>query len=234
LIKGGKAFVVTGLNGIKRVKRLLQIDASPRGGRSRSGAISGYMLRALQARISDLEVHRLNLFEADLPPFDQDAVEGRYGLLMGEPVPLEQREAWAGLRAVADHFLSFDSWLFSVPMWNFGLPYRLKHYVDIITHPGITFRNDAAGNVEGLAAGRTAIIVAASAMPFGSNPDIEGLDFQLSYLRTWLGFIGVTDIHAVRVAGTFGPEAAVEAAMAKARTDADLLVDQLVSLAERV
>lgn len=216
------------------MKRLLHIDASPRGERSRSGAIGLYLLEALQTEFPNLELHSLNVFDADLPPFDRAAVEGRYGLLMGVPVPPEQARAWGALRAITDHFLSFDTWLFTVPMWNFGLPYRFKQYIDLITHPGLTFRNDATGNVEGLAAGRTAIIVAASAMPFGQKADIDGLDFQLSYLRAWLGFIGVTAIHAVRVAGTFGPEAIVEAAMAKARGDTDALIDQLRLRAARV
>lgn len=216
------------------MKRLLHIEASPRGSRSRSGAIGGHVLQRLTAAIPELEIATLNVFDAELPPFDRAAIEGRYGLLMGEPVPPEQQQAWGQLRAIADHFLSFDSWLFTVPMWNFGLPYRLKHYVDLVTHPGLTFRNDAAGNVEGLAARRTAIIVAASAMPFGTSPEIDGLDFQLSYLRTWLGFIGVTDIHAVRVAGTFGPEEVVQAAMAHARVQADLLVDQVAARPARV
>ena len=216
------------------MKRLLHIEASPRGSRSRSGAIGGRVLQRLTSAIPELEVATLNVFDAEFPPFDRAAIEGRYGLLMGEPVPPEQQQAWGQLRAIADHFLSFDSWLFTVPMWNFGLPYRLKQFVDLVTHPGLTFRNDAAGNVEGLAAGRTAIIVAASAMPFGTSPEIDGLDFQLSYLRTWLGFIGVTDIHAVRVAGTFGPEAIVEAAMAHARAQADLLVDQVAARPARV
>lgn len=216
------------------MKRLLHIDASPRGERSRSGMVGLAMLEALRTGIPGLEVESLPLFEADLPPFDRSAVEGRYGLLIGEQVPDEQAQAWAKLRAIAMHFLSFDTWLFTVPMWNFGLPYRLKHYVDLVTHPGMTFRNDAQGNVEGLASGRSALIVAASAMPFGASPDLEALDFQLSYLKTWLGFIGVTDIHAVRVAGTFGPEAAVEAAMAKAHAEAAALVDQLAARAARV
>ena len=216
------------------MKRLLHIDASPRGERSRSGAIGLYLVAALQAEFSDLELHSLNVFDADLPPFDRAAVEGRYGLLMGVPVPPEQAQAWEALRAITDHFLSFDTWLFTVPMWNFGVPYRFKQYIDLVTHPGLTFRNDAAGNVEGLAAGRTAIVVAASAMPFGQNAEIDGLDFQLAYLRAWLGFIGVTQIHAVRVAGTFGPEALVEAAMEKARGDADALIDQLRGRARRV
>lgn len=205
--------------------RLLHIQASPRGGRSRSDAIGRYILDALRARVQGLEVATLNVFDASFPPFDRASVEGRYGLLMGKEVPPEQHEAWNGFRKIAEHFLSFDTWLFTVPMWNFGLPYRLKHYVDLVTHPGLTFRNDADGNVEGLAAGRTAIVVAASAMPFGTNPGLDGLDFQLSYLRAWLGFIGVTDIHAIRVAGTFGPEVLVEGAMEQARADADRLID---------
>lgn len=216
------------------MKRLLHINASPRGARSRSGTISAQVLAGLSAANPALVIETIDLFEADLPPFDAQAIEGRYGLLMGTPVPPEQAAAWDRLRSVAEHFLSFDGWLMSVPMWNFGLPYRLKHYIDLITHPGMTFRNDAAGNVEGLAAGRTAIIVAASAMPFGTMPEIDGLDFQLSYLNAWLGFIGVTDIHAVRVAGTFGPEDAVAAAMAKAATEADALVAQFGARAAAV
>ena len=216
------------------MKRLLHIEASPRGSRSRSGAIGGHVLQRLAAAIPDLELVTLNVFDTEFPPFDRAAIEGRYGLLMGEPVPPEQQQAWAQLQAIATHFLGFDSWLFTVPMWNFGLPYRLKHYVDLVTHPGLTFRNDAAGNVEGLAAGRTAMIVAASAMPFGTSPEIDRLDFQLSYLREWLGFIGVTDIHAIRVAGTFGPDEAVAAAMVQAQAQADLLIDQVTARPARV
>jgi FMN-dependent NADH-azoreductase len=210
------------------MKTLLHIDASPRGDRSRSGTVGQYLLERLRASQPELRISSLNLFDFDLPPFDRHAVEGRYGLLMGQPVPAEQEAAWNRLREITAHFLSFDGWLFTVPMWNFGVPYRLKHYVDCITHPGMTFRNDASGNVEGLAGGRTAIIVAASAMPFGSMPEIDGLDFQLSYLKAWLGFIGVSDIRAMRVAGTFGPDELVKAAMAKAHTDADTLIAAMV------
>jgi FMN-dependent NADH-azoreductase len=216
------------------MKRLLHINASPRGDRSRSGMISAQLLAGLSAASPALAIETIDLFDADLPPFDAQAIEGRYGLLMGTPVPPEQEAAWARLRGTAEHFLSFDGWLLSVPMWNFGLPYRLKHYIDLITHPGMTFRNDAAGQVDGLAAGRTAIVVAASAMPFGAMPAIDELDFQLTYLNAWLGFIGVTDIHAVRVSGTFGPEDAVEAAMAKAAAEADALVAQLSARAAAV
>jgi len=209
------------------MNRLLYIGASPRKERSRSAMVADRFLARLKERYPALSVERLDVFDIDLPAFDQDAVAGRYHLLAGNAVDPEQADAWRGLKKWTDQFLSFDSYLIATPMWNFGIPYRLKQYIDILTQPGLTFRNDSDGNVEGLAQGRRAIIVAASAMPFGSLPEIAGLDFQLAYLKAWLGFIGVTNIGAVRVAGTFGPDDVVAAAMAQAFTDADRLADTM-------
>lgn len=209
------------------MNRLLYIGGSPRKERSRSAMVADRLLTRLKERYPELSVERLDVFDIDLPAFDQDAVAGRYHLLAGNAVDPEQADAWRDLKKWTDQFLSFDSYLIATPMWNFGIPYRLKQYIDILTQPGLTFRNDSDGNVEGLAQGRRAIIVAASAMPFGSLPEIDGLDFQLAYLRAWLGFIGVTDIGAVRVAGTFGPDDVVAAAMAQAFTDADRLANTM-------
>jgi len=189
--------------------------------------VADRFLARLKERYPALSVERLDVFDIDLPAFDRDAVAGRYHLLAGNAVDPEQADAWRDLKKWTDQFLSFDSYLIATPMWNFGIPYRLKQYIDILTQPGLTFRNDSDGNVEGLAQGRRAIIFAASAMPFGSLPEIDGLDFQLAYLKAWLGFIGVTDIGAVRVAGTFGPDNVVAAAMAQAFTDADRLADTM-------
>lgn len=152
-------------------------------------------------------------------------IEGRYARIMGETP--EHDNGWRAVQRIATHFLSFDAWLFTVPMWNFGVPYRLKHYVDLVTQPGMTFRNDSAGNVEGLGAGRTAIVVAASAMDIRAGSPLVHLDFQLRYLEAWLGFIGVTDIRTVQVSPTFGAPDAVEAAMVEGCEAADAVVESL-------
>ena len=189
--------------------------------------VANHFSARLKQRYPALVVEQLDLFNTDLPAFDRDAIESRYHIIADEAVDPAQTDAWRALKKWSDQFLSFDGVLIATPMWNFGIPYRLKHYIDILTQPGLTFRNDSNGNVEGLAHGRRAIIVAANAMPFGSLPEIDGLDFQLPYLKAWLGFIGVTDIGAVRVSGTFGPDDVVAAAMAQAFTDADLLADTM-------
>ena len=188
--------------------RVLHIVASPRD-RSRSEALAAIAIAALDRP----EVTRLELWREALPELDGDTVEGRYRLIHGEPVAVDVEQRWAELRAVADQALAHDLWLISTPMWNFGLPYRLKHWIDCITHPGMTFINDAAGNVTGLAAGRSALLIGAGALDFANAAQQQALDFQMRYLDAWLRFIGITDIHTVRAAPTFGPAEKVDAAM---------------------
>lgn len=201
-------------------RRLLHIDASPRGERSRSRAIAQSFLSAVAANKNAPDVEQMDLWQAKLPDLGDGMIEGRYDLIAGNKVAPELAAKWQAIQRIVDHFLSFDAYLISTPMWNFGLPYPLKHYIDVITQPGMTFTNDAEGNVEGHAAGKKAMIIAASALPIAPDGPLEHLDFQLRYLQSWLGFIGVTDMQSLRVAPTYGPDETVEAAMRDAEAKA--------------
>ena len=194
--------------------RLLHIDASPRDTRSRSRAVAESFLDALRPARPELTVEHLRLFGHVMPTLADGMVEGRYARIMGGEEAPEIAEKWAEVQRHVDHFLSFDAYLISTPMWNFGVPYVLKHYVDVLTHPRMTFLNDAHGNVTGLAAGRKALVIGASAMDIQPDGALAVMDFQLRYLETWLRFIGVDPVETIRVAPTFGAPEAVEAAMA--------------------
>jgi len=198
--------------------RLLHIVASPRGERSRSQAVAEYLLRTLP----QLEVETLALFDVPLPAFDGAAIDARYALIEGRPVPDAAVATWAEIAARVEHFLGFDFWLISTPMWNFGIPYPLKHYIDLITHPGLTFTVSPAGEVEGKACG-TAIIVAAGALDTRADGPLAALDHQVAYLGSWLDFIGVKTVHSIRVQPTYGPPEVVEAAMVQAFVEAQAL-----------
>lgn len=191
--------------------RLLHIDASPRDTRSRSRPVASALVEDLQ-RDHGIAVTALDLWSHAMPSLGGGMIEGRYARINGQPLDAEMAAAWDEADRQAREFLSFDGYLIATPMWNFGVPHVLKHYIDVITQPGLLFTNDASGLVAGQAAGRPALIVAASAMPIadGGNP-AETMDFQLSYLKAWLGFIGVSDIRSLRVAPTYGAEAEVQA-----------------------
>ena len=51
-----------------------------------------------------------------------------------------QRDAFAIAERIAVRFALADRVLISTPMWNFGIPYKLKQWIDVITQPGLTFR----------------------------------------------------------------------------------------------
>lgn len=206
--------------------KLLFIDASPRGARSRSRVIANALIARLTARRSDLAIVRLPLWETDLPAMDGAMIEGRYAVIDGNQVDKSVQVRWDDLRARADHFLSFDGYIIATPMWNFGVPYPLKHYIDLVTQPGMLFSNDASGHVIGHCTGKRAIIIAASAMPIIAGGALEALDHQCAYLVQWLRFIGVTDIKTMRVAPTYGTEGAVGTVMAEATLTAEAIADQ--------
>lgn len=52
----------------------------------------------------------------------------------GQPTP-KQREEWQAARAVFERFADADTYLFSVPMWNGGVPNVLKQWIGTITQP---------------------------------------------------------------------------------------------------
>ena len=204
------------------IGRLLHIVGSPRGGRSRSGMVADHLI----ARLGAASVETLDLAQADLPPFDGSTIEGRYDLIEGREVRAEVVAAWEGIASTVAHFLLFDTYLFSVPMWNFGVPWRLKQYIDVLTQPGLAFTADASG-VTGLAAGKRAILVCSGALDIRPGQPGAELDFQTAFMKAWLGFIGITDVHEVQVRPTYGPPELVESAMAKAFAEADLAADYL-------
>jgi FMN-dependent NADH-azoreductase len=86
-----------------------------------------------------------------------------------------------------------DEYVIATPMYNFGIPARLKAYVDHVVRSGLTFTMNADGSYTGLLSGKKATVIIASAGEYGPGAPTEGLDTLKPYLREILGFIGVTD-----------------------------------------
>lgn len=202
------------------MNRLLHIIASPRGERSRSREIANHFLE----RFPSVAVEELDLWAAPLPDLDGAMLESRYRLIHGSAVEEAFEERWHELRARVDHLLSFDVWLFSTPMWNFGMPYRLKHYVDLVIQPTMAFTNDANGVVTPHGADKIAVLIGSGALDTSPESPLAQLDFNLAHLAQCLRvYFGVGEVHEIRVSPTFGDEALLEQVMQAARTRAEEL-----------
>jgi FMN-dependent NADH-azoreductase len=113
-----------------------------------------------------------------------------------------------------------DTVIIAAAMVNFGIPSSLKAYIDYVVRPGVTFRYGEKGP-EGLVKGKKAYLVVARGGVYTEGP-MQAFNFQDTYLKAALGFIGITDVEVIAVEGVaFGPEVAGKAVnTALARVDA--------------
>ncbi len=122
--------------------KLLHISSSPRGDRSASITVAKTFLEAYAAKNPGDQIETLDLWKTKLPEFDGATIDAKYALMSGQKFTPEDEAAWQAVVKIAEHFKSFDKYVISLPMWNFGIPYKLKHYIDLIVQPGLTFSFD--------------------------------------------------------------------------------------------
>lgn len=206
------------------MSKLLYIESSPRKSRSKSIEVANAFLDAYREANSTDEVETLDLWKTDLPEFDGYTIDAKYQVLHGQDHDADQASAWSRVVEVCDAFKSADKYLISLPMWNFGVPYKLKHYIDVITQPGQTFSFDPATGYTGLVTGKPAVVVYARGGAYGG--DGSGMDHQKPYVEQMLGFFGFTDVHPVVIEPTLAApddvsattSAAIEKAQSLAKT----------------
>lgn len=196
--------------------KLLFIQASPRGGQSKSIQVAQSYLDAVKATNPTLEVDVLALWETELPAFDGDKAAAKVNVILGQEQNAVQKTSWDQVVGIASRFIGADRYLFAVPMWNGTIPYRLKHYIDIIHQPGLMWGLKPDTGYFGLLANKHATLVLTAGAYADSRPSPAfGVDHQSTYLRSWLNQAGVTAIDEVRFQPTLltsDPEGALEQA----------------------
>ena len=173
--------------------KLLHIIASPRGEKSRTTRIANEFINSLKSKNPNLIVEDLELFQMDLPTLNQSVTEAKYMTIAGVTLDTASQFMWNEIADISKSFVSFDMYVISAPMWNFSVPYKLKHYIDVIMQPGILFKFTATG-VEGLAKNKKMICITSRGSDYSVGSPMNVMDFQESYLRTIFGFAGITDV----------------------------------------
>ncbi|MFP3385685.1 FMN-dependent NADH-azoreductase [Tritonibacter sp. SIMBA_163] len=177
---------------------ILYIAASPRGPMSQSGKMAEAYLAARQMAQPDIRLDRLDLWRADLPEFDGDKAAAKMTFFGVGDMDAPRQSAWDQVVTVTNRFIEADEYVLSVPMWNGGIPYKLKQYIDIITQPGLLFGFDPEAGYSGLLRGKSARVFYTSGVYAPGAPAKYGTDHHSTYLDWWLDFIGVANIETVR------------------------------------
>jgi FMN-dependent NADH-azoreductase len=201
---------------------VLHIEASPLKARSHTLDAAHAFLEAYRARNPSDAITTLDLWSVTLPPFDALTIEAKFAVLRRKQFTPEQEAKWNAMRAVSQRFNAADKYVFSVPMWNFGVPYPLKHYIDVVTLAGENWTWNPRDSYQPLLSGKKALLIYSSAGHYPIDP-IHPADFVKPYLRHWLSFIGITDIREINVAPTLTDPASVTRTREIAREQATVI-----------
>jgi FMN-dependent NADH-azoreductase len=191
---------------------ILQINASARREAANSTRVANSIVARLQSADPAATLTLRDLAVTPHPVLDEAAL----GALFTAP---EKRTAEQAARVALDDVLiaevqAADVIVLGVPMYNFGVPVQLKNWIDAIARNGVTFRYTEKGP-EGLLKGKKAYL----ALARGGRYRGTEADSQVPYLKTVLGFLGMTELHFIYAEGlNMGAEAA-EQGFAQAEAD---------------
>ena len=192
---------------------LLHITASTRGGASISTQLGKAIIARLEEAHPGSTITTIDLEQQPLAHPDGAFTKAIF-------IPEENRTAEekkvleASDQAVAK-LIAADVIVFSLPFINFGIPSTLKAWLDTVNRAGITFAYTAEGP-RGLLAGKKVYIALSSGGIYSEGP-MQSYDHAVPYLKSFLSFIGLTDIAVFRAEGTSMPgiqELALEKAIA--------------------
>lgn len=197
--------------------QILRIDSATTGRQSISRQLTDVIVSHFAQQNPQAKLVERDLVADPLPHIDEVTTAAIRTPPETHSKPVS--DAFPAERAVLDEFLASDIVVIGAPMYNFSIPSQLKAWLDRLGVPGKTFRYSADGP-EGLAGGRKVVIASARGGAYENGTMAEN---QESLLKTFFGFIGVDDLHFVRVekAG-FGPEA-IASGLAAAREEISAL-----------
>ncbi len=181
---------------------ILNIISSPRGEASISNKLSNAIIDKLLERDPSLIVKVKDLTKSPFPHLEESHLNAFF-------TPVEKHTeidkiAIKHSDEAIKELMNADIIVLGAPMYNFGIPSTLKAWIDHIARAGITFKYTPDGP-QGLVKGKKIYLAVATGGIYSSGQSIP-YDFVVPYLKTFLGFIGITDISVIRAEGLAIPD----------------------------
>ena len=193
--------------------KVLVVESNPNPD-SVSTAVANEFVRALQGH----DVTRLDLVKNPLSYF----TETDLAVITGEEPSSAEMEAFdKETKTLISQVKEHDVLVIPTPMWNFSITPQLKAYIDRIARAGYTFKYTSEGPVGTLEDKKLVVIGARG----GNYSEMQEMDFQVKYLQSFFGFLGINNQESIVIEGTAaeGVDSRVEEAKQKAKEIASTL-----------
>src|SRR5229473_1289384 len=205
--------------------RLLKIEASPRGSKSNSIALTDAFVTAYRDAVPSVTVDVMNVWDERLPEFDNAAIDAKYKGVAGSAMNEAETGVWNRIKELVARFKQADRIVLGVPMWNFAYPYKLKQLIDLACQRNMLFTYDGTEYGPLLKTPRALVIYARGGTYAEDSPTpASQCDHQKRYIDFWLKFIGVKKVHTLVVEGTtWGGKEKGEESIARGQEEAKKL-----------
>jgi FMN-dependent NADH-azoreductase len=160
---------------------LLHVDSSALSAGSVSKEIADTFLKTWQEVHPDGTITHRDLGLNPVPALVEAGI--RAGFVPAEQHTPQQADAFALRNELVDEVLAADTYLFTVPMYNWGVPATFKAWLDQIIMGGRTLSRDGSQPL----GGRPATVVLSYGGGYDPGTPREGWDFVQPYLETVLG-----------------------------------------------
>ncbi|CAM3693538.1 FMN-dependent NADH-azoreductase [Roseateles saccharophilus] len=185
---------------------ILQINSSARRLQDDQGSVSTRLANELSAGLraaNPAATLTVRDFAVNPLPVLDEAGLGALFTPVDARTPEQTERVALNDQLIAELFAA-DAIVIGAPMINFSISAQLKNWIDAIARAGVTFKYGESGPV-GLVTGKKVYVVSSRG---GIHRD-QPRDQVVSYLRTVLAFLGMTDVEFIYAEGlNMGPEAA--------------------------
>ncbi|MFU0824927.1 FMN-dependent NADH-azoreductase [Clostridium sp.] len=194
------------------MSKLLYIKANPKPDNvSRTFRISEEFIKAYKEKNPKDEIITLDLYKENIRYLTMEDINDVFS-------KKDEDSKNHTILKYAYQFAEADKYVVAAPLWNLSIPSILKSYIDYISVTGITFKYTENGPV-GLCQGKKAIHIVARGGAYGTEP-FSSYEMGDRYLRTFFGFLGITDFTTIAAENLDVVGADVEGIVAKAITQA--------------
>ena len=179
-------------------KTLLHLDSSPMEKVSVSRHLTAEFVKNWKDANPDGTVIVRDTTTSAIPPVTAAWVGAAY--TPEAALTPAQRETLALSDTLIAELFAADEYVVGVPMHNFGIPSTLKLWIDQIARVNKTF-SYATGAPVGMLTGKRATILIATGGWYDAGTVMASYNHVEPYLRTVLGFLGVTDVTVLAAGG---------------------------------
>ena len=206
--------------------KVLEIQSSPRGESSDSITLTTSFVEACKADHDSIAVDTLNVWHERLPEFDYEAIGAKYKAVKNETMTAAESNVWERIQSLIHRFQNADRIVLGTPMWNFGLPYKLKQLIDLVAQRNYLFTYDGKQYGPLLKVEKAIAVYTRGSRYLEGTPIPPAFDHQAPYLDFWLRQVGVRDLRSVIVDNAWNRDRhESEMSLAKGKATLERLVE---------